>query len=76
MMVRAREIEPLARMCAHPTRVLVPCAAPSSICLSLFSFLLSSFFVLCSLFIFRFTAQMTDYNELLRVWATGFYQVN
>eukprot|EP00903_Cladosiphon_okamuranus_P007787 g7536.t1 len=22
----------------------------------------------------RFTAQMTDYNELLRVWATGFYQ--
>ncbi|CAM9689764.1 unnamed protein product [Scytosiphon promiscuus] len=22
----------------------------------------------------RWTAQMTDYNELLRVWATGFYQ--
>lgn len=25
---------------------------------------------------FRWTAQMTDYNELLRVWATGFYQVS
>lgn len=31
---------------------------------------------LLMMLLFRFTAQMTDYNELLRVWATGFYQVS